>query len=148
MNQRAVVKICAKKCALRLYAPAQVEPFHVCPLGHVGVVDVDGGGVEVVSDETHADPFQYCPEEQVVVVVEGGGVYDPQSAGHEAADSALSQEPLPQTAPDPDVDEELTHDVPFQYCPEEQVVAPVDCGELQHPPLYQYQPEEAHIDES
>lgn len=43
---------------------------------------------------------------------------------------------------------EFTQALPSQYWPDEQVVEGDDCGELQHPALYQYQPEDEHIDES
>lgn len=43
----------------------------------------------------------------------------------------------------------VTQAVPFQYWSAEHAVVFVfDCGELQHPPLYQYQPEDVQIAES
>ncbi len=135
MIQRAPVTICAKKCAPRLYALAHAVPFQVCPSGHVCVVGGGEGagagtgvgeGVGVGEgggdDDTHPVPSQYCPEGHVVEVVEGVEV--PQSEGQEELVSALSQ-------------------TLFPHVPE-----PLDWGELQHAPLYQYQPEDAQIAES
>lgn len=157
MNQRAVVRICAKKCAVRFRVCTQVVPFQVSPLGQV-CVPPDGGEVVVV-DVTHAVPLQYCPLGQVVpppevppvldvthalplqycpvghVVVDG---VEPQSAGQVALVSPLPQKLLPQvSAPD------ATQDVPFQYCPLAQVAVPAPdvVVEVTHAVPLQYCPD-------
>ena len=116
------------------------------------MVAVVGGGVEV----THEDPFQYCPDGHVpllaVVAHEVPFQYWPDGQEVDVVEETQVWVASDHVWPDGQVVEEgvveFTHAVPFQYCPEVQVVEGLDWGALQHPPLYQYQPEDPHFAES